>query len=80
MAKTTIELPDTLKRQVENAAKIEHRTEGEIILEAIEEAMRKKRVPKTARKPRIPLFTNDSEFPPDLAEKVDEYLEGFGKK
>lgn len=78
MAKTTIELPDELKRQVEDAAKLEHRTEAEIIREAIEEAMRKKRVPRDPnRKPRIPLF-EPGMFPSDVAGNVDKYLEGFG--
>jgi len=73
MAKTTIELPDALKRQVENAAKIEHRTQAAIIREAIEEAMRKRGRPK----PTIPLTTK--RLPrPDMAENVDEYLKGFG--
>jgi hypothetical protein len=80
MAKTTIELPDELKRQVEDAAKLEHRTQTEIIREAIEEAMQKKRIRRgPAPKPTLPLFTDDSMFPPDLAENIDKYLEGFGE-
>ena len=74
MAKTTIDLPDDLKQQVENAAKIEQRTEDEIIRAAVEEAMRK----RTRPKPRLPLFTK--ELPePDMAERFDEYLKGFGR-
>ena len=74
MAKTTIELPDELKRQVENAAKLDQRTEEEIIRAAVEEAMRKRLRPK----PRLPLFTK--ELPePDMAERFDEYLKGFGR-
>ena len=73
MAKTTINLPDALKRQIENAAKIERRSQTEIIREAIEEAMRKRVRPK----PTIPLTTK--RLPrPDMAENVDEYLKGFG--
>ena len=75
MAKTTIELPEDLKRQVEIAAKLDRRTEEEIIRAAVEEAM-KKRVPP---KPRLPLFTDDSKFPADLVENFDEYLKGFGE-
>jgi metal-responsive CopG/Arc/MetJ family transcriptional regulator len=79
MTKTTISLPDRLKRQLENAAKIERRSQAEIIREAIEEAMRKKRVPRDPRrKPRIPLIADDAKFPPDLVENIDEYLTGFG--
>lgn len=79
MAKMTIELPEELKRRVEDAAKLEHRTEVEIIREAIEESMLKKRVPRRpAPKPTIPLTTK--RLPrPDMAENVDEYLKGFGK-
>jgi len=74
MAKTTVSLPDRLKRQLENAAKIERRSQAEIIREAIEEAMRKRVRPK----PTIPLTTKPF-GPPDLAERFDEYLEGFGE-
>ena len=72
MAKTTISLPDKLKRQVENAAKTERRSQAEIIREAIEEAMRKRVRPK----PTIPLTTK--RLPrPDMAENFDDYLKGF---
>jgi len=74
MAKTTIELPDELKRQVEIAAKLDRRTEEEIIRVAVEEAMLRRVPPK----PRLPLFTK--ELPePDMAERVDEYLKGMGR-
>jgi DNA-binding TFAR19-related protein (PDSD5 family) len=73
MAKTTVELPDALKRQLENAAKIEGRSQAGIIREALEEAMRKRVRPK----PRLPLTTK--RLPrPDMAENFDEYLKGFG--
>ncbi len=79
MAKMTIELPDELKRCVEDAAKLEHRTEDEIIRDAIDEAMWRKRVPRTPRpKPTIPLTTKPLGRP-DVAERVDEYLKGFGE-
>ena len=74
MAKIEIELPDDLKRSVEVAAKLDHRTEEDIICAAVQEAMQKR-----PRKPRIPLFTDDSQFPADLGENVDEYLKGFGE-
>ena len=73
MAKTTISLPDTLKRQIENAAKIERRSQAEIIRQALEEAMRKRVRPK----PRLPLTTKWLPRP-DMAENFDEYLKGFG--
>jgi len=74
MNKTTIYLPEELKRQVETAAKLDGSTEAEIIRQAVEEAMRKRVPPK----PRIPLFEAGT-LPSDLAERVDEYLEGFGE-
>ena len=73
MPKMTIDLPDDLQRQIEDAAKVELRTEEEIIRAAVEEAMNR----RTRPKPRLPLFTK--ELPePDMAERVDEYLKGFG--
>ena len=73
MTKTTVTLPERLKRQLENAAKIEHRSQAEIIREAIEDAMRKRVRPK----PTIPLTTK--RLPrPDMAENFDKYLKGFG--
>ena len=75
MAKTTVELSQELKRQVEIAAKLDRRTEEEIIRAAVEEAMRK----RVTRKPRLPLIADDSKFPPDLVDNIDEYLKGFGE-
>lgn len=73
MAKTTIELPDDLKRQVEKAAKSDRRSQAAIIRDAIEEAMRRRSRPK----PTFPLTTK--RLPrPDMAENLDEYLKGFG--
>lgn len=74
MLKTTIYLPEELKRQVEIAAKLDGRSEAEIMREAVAEAMRKRVRPK----PRIPLFEAGT-LPSDLAERVDDYLEGFGE-
>jgi Arc/MetJ-type ribon-helix-helix transcriptional regulator len=78
MAKTTIELPDELKRQVEKVAKSERRSQAAIIRDAIEEAMRRKRIRRgPAPKPTIPLTT--TRLPrPDMAENFNEYLKGFG--
>jgi Arc/MetJ-type ribon-helix-helix transcriptional regulator len=74
MRTITIELPDELERQVETAAKLDQKSEAEIVRDAVEEAMRKRARPK----PRIPLFRSGL-LPPDLAENVDEYLKGFGE-
>lgn len=72
MKKTTIYLPDELKRRVEFAAKQQGRSEADVIRDAIEAAVKPK-----APEPKIPLIklrrTN-------IAERVDELLaEGFGK-
>jgi Arc/MetJ-type ribon-helix-helix transcriptional regulator len=74
MTKTTISLPEELKRQLENAARLEGRTQAEIIREAIEEAMRKRVRPR----PTLPLTTLGLRRS-DIAERVDEYLQGFGE-
>lgn len=74
MNKTTIYLPEDLKRKVETAAKLDGSSEAEIIRQAVEEAMRKRVPPR----PRIPLTTK--RLPkPDMAENFDEYLKGFGR-
>ena len=72
---TTIYLPDDLKRQLEQAARQDRRTEASIVREALAEALRRRDVA-----PTTPLFTegwND----PTLAERVDELLAetGFGR-
>jgi Arc/MetJ-type ribon-helix-helix transcriptional regulator len=73
MTKTTVDLPEELSRQVENTARLEGRSKSAVIRQAVEEAMQKRARPK----PRIPLFTK--ELPePDMAERVDEFLKGFG--
>ena len=74
MRKTTLYLPDELKRQIETAAEIDRRPEADVIRAALEVAMRNRVPPQ----PRIPLFTAGL-MPPDLAERVDEYLQGFGE-
>ncbi len=78
MAKLTIELPDELNRQVEFAALDDQRTAEEIIRAAIEEAMRKRVQPKPRPKPRLPL-TDRPLGAPDIAERLDEYMKGFGE-
>jgi len=74
MKKTTLYLPDDLKRRVEFAAKKQGRSEADVIRDAIEAAVK-----PTAPRPRIPLFKSgftDS----TIAERVDELLaEGFGE-
>ncbi len=69
MTKTTIYLPEELKRQVKQAAKREHRSEAEVIREAIADSMRR----RTAPKPTVPLFQSGFSDP-TIAARVDELL------
>ena len=73
MKKTTVYLPDALKRKVAAAAKSEQRSEAGIIRDAVEEAMRKRVRPK----PHFPLTTKRLRRR-DMAENFDDYLKGFG--
>lgn len=69
MRKTTLYLPDELKQRVADTARLEERSEAEVIRSAIERY--------TVRpKPRLPLFS--SLGPTNLGEDDERYLEGFG--
>lgn len=70
--RTTIYLPDDLKRSLARAAREEHRTEADLIREGVNLLLRS-REPE----PRMPLFASGQ---PDLAEKVEELLAGFGDR
>ena len=72
--KTTIYLPHGLKRDVERVAKSERRTEADVIRDAVEAAIAERRRPE----PRIPLVAHGLGAP-DIAERVDELLDGFGR-
>ena len=71
MVKTTIYLPDELKRRVEQAAREQATAEAEVIRAAPDAG-----VPPLER-PTFPLFDSGRG---DIAERVDELLaEGFGR-
>lgn len=72
--KTTIYLPEDLKRGVERVAEAEGRTEAMVIRDAVDAALQQHHVPE----PRVPLghWTLGA---PDIAERVDELLDGFGQ-
>jgi Arc/MetJ-type ribon-helix-helix transcriptional regulator len=73
--KTTIYLPDELKKAVEQVAEHERTSEAMVIRDAIQTAVDARRVPE----PRIPLVATGLGAP-DIAERVDEILdEGFGR-
>ena len=73
MEKTTVYLPDELKRALRRAAKSTGRSEAELIREGIGIVAGTHRVAE----PRLPLFESGN---PDLAEQADELLEGFGER
>jgi Arc/MetJ-type ribon-helix-helix transcriptional regulator len=72
MRKTTVYLPDELKRALERTAAAEGRSEAELIREGIRLV-----IDREAPAPRIPLFDSGQG---DLAERVDEHLAGFGER
>jgi hypothetical protein len=72
MIKTTVYLPEPLKRQLQRLAKRVGRSEAQLIRDAVERVVQEQPTPP----PRLPLFTSND---PDLAERVDEALTGFGQ-
>jgi hypothetical protein len=73
MRRTTIYLPDDLKRDIERLADAVTETEASFIRRAIERAVKETAPPR----PRLPLFSSGQ---PRLAERVDEALRGFGER
>jgi predicted DNA-binding protein len=73
MEKTTVYLTDTQKRALERTAKAAGRTEAELIREGVELVTARHQ----ASELRLPLFSSDQ---PDLAEHVDEAMDGFGER
>lgn len=72
MIKTTIYLPEELKRRLAGLAEREGRSEAELIREAIASLIERVGSPR----PRLPLFSSGDAT---LAERVDEALAGFGE-
>lgn len=75
MTKTTVYLPDDLKASLKRMAEEEGRSEAEIIREAIQAAVSNRR----GARPLVPL-TRHGLGDPSVAERVDELLEGFGRR
>jgi plasmid stability protein len=73
MEKTTVYLPDELKRALRRAARATGRSEADLIREGISAVVGTHRIAE----PRLPLFESGQ---PDLAERVDEQLAGFGER
>ena len=72
MVKTTVYLPQRLKRQLRHLASSSGTSEAQLIRDAVERLVQERTTPR----PRLPLFTGSD---PDLAERVDEALAGFGE-
>ena len=73
MEKTTVYLPDELKRALRRASRATGRSEADLIREGIGLVAGTHRIAE----PRLPLFESEK---PDLAEHVDEALDGFGQR
>ena len=72
MVKTTVYLPDDTKRALSLMAKRQGRSEAELIRSSVERMLQSEQPPR----PTLPLFASGKS---DLAERFDEYLEGFGE-
>lgn len=73
MEKTTVYLPDELKRALRRASRASGRSEADLIREGIGLVTGAHRVAE----PRLPLFESRQ---PDLAEEADSALAGFGER
>jgi hypothetical protein len=73
MEKTTIYLPNELKQALRRAAKATGRSEADLIREGIGTVVGTHRIAEG----RLPLFESGK---PDLAERADEHLAGFGER
>ena len=73
MEKTTVYLTEAQKRALEHAARTAGRSEADLIREGVELITARHRTAELV----LPLFASDQ---PDLAEHVDEALEGFGER
>lgn len=71
--KTTIYLPDELKRELERIAEAQGRSEADIIREGIRLA-----IDKCA--PPMPTLWTFSANDPDFIDRIDELLDGFGEQ
>jgi hypothetical protein len=73
MEKTTVYLTEDQKEALAHAAKRSGRSEAELIREGVELVTARHRVGELV----LPLFASGQ---PNLAERVDQALEGFGER
>lgn len=76
MKKATVYLPDDLKAGLQEAAREAGQSESKLIRDAVRKVVVRS-VARIGPRPKIPLFTSQD---PELAERVDEYLRGFGQR
>jgi hypothetical protein len=72
VVKTTIYLPEPMKRDLARMAHEEGLSEAELIRAAIDKLL----MTRSGRRPKLPLFSSGQ---PGLAERVDDELAGFGE-
>jgi Zn-dependent protease with chaperone function len=73
MEKTTVYLPTDLKRALRRTSRASGRSEAQLIREGVAVITGSHRIAE----PRLPLFASGH---PDLAERADELLNGFGER
>jgi hypothetical protein len=73
MVKTSVYLPDELKDRLAQAAEVSGESEATIIRSALEDWLAR------MVRPRSKMIGSLDFGDPDFAEKVDEYLAGFGE-
>lgn len=69
MVKTTVYLPEELKRRLERTARVQSRSEADVIRAALEEFTLRERP-----RPRLPIYASGKPI-----EDWDAALEGFGE-
>ncbi len=72
MHRTTVYLPEDLKKALSRAARRRGVSEAELIREGVGLAIAQGEPPR----PRLPLFASGQ---PDLTRRLDELMEGFGE-
>ena len=73
MERTTVYLTEAQKRGLERAARLTGRSEAELIREGVDVVTSRHQVAE----PVLPLFESGQ---PELAEHVDDALDGFGEQ
>ena len=73
MEKTTVYLTEAQKRALEHAARTAGRSEADLIREGVDLITAR----HSTAELKLPLFSSDQ---PNLAERVDDALQGFGEQ